>query len=107
MVRNLMALVIAGVFSAQISVAAGGAQDGAQPPQETTIEGCLQGTANEGEFILVDDEKSTYQVQAAEGVELAPHVNHRVALTGTVEKTDASLVIKAKGLKMMSASCSQ
>jgi hypothetical protein len=107
MVRNLMAIVVVGVISAQISMAAGTAQEGAQQPEESTVAGCLQAGSNEGEFVLVNDEKATYQVQAAEGVEVAPHVNHRVELTGIVEKTESSLIMKAKALKMVSTSCSQ
>jgi hypothetical protein len=107
MVRNLMALVIVGVFSAQVSMNSAAAQEGAQQPEESTIAGCLQAGSNEGEFVLVNDEKTTYQVQAAEGVAVAPHVNHRVELTGTVEKTESSLIIKAKAMKMVSTSCSQ
>ena len=107
MVRNVMALVVVGVFSAQLSMTAGSAQEGAQQPEESTIAGCLQTGPNEGEFVLVTDEKTAYQVQPAEGVEVAPHVNHRVELTGTVEKTESSLIIKAKTLKMVSTSCSQ
>ena len=56
-------------------------------------------------FVLVNDEKTTYQVHAAEGVEIAPHANHRVELTGTVEKTESTLIFKAKALKMLSTSC--
>ena len=107
MVRNVMALVVVGVLSAQLSMTAGRAQEGAQQPEESTIAGCLQAGSNEGEFVLVNDEKTTDQVQAAEGVEVAPHLNHRVELTGTVEKTESSLIIKAKALKMVSTSCSQ
>jgi hypothetical protein len=107
MVRNLIALVVVGVFSAQVSMTSGAAQEGAQQPEESTIAGCLQAGSNEGEFVLVNDEKTTYQVHAAEGVEVAPHVNHRVELTGTVERTETSLIIKAKALKMVSTSCSQ
>ena len=107
MVRNVMALVVVGVLSAQLSMTAGRAQEGAQQPEESTIAGCLQAGSKEGEFVLVNDEKTTYQVQAAEGVEVAPHVNHRVELTGTVEKTESSLIIKAKALTMVSTSCSQ
>jgi hypothetical protein len=107
MVRNLMALVMVGVFSSQISMNSAVAQEGAQQPEESTIAGCLQTGSKEGEFVLVNDEKTTYQVQAAEGVDVAPHVNHRVELTGTVEKTESSVIIKAKALKMVSTSCSQ
>jgi hypothetical protein len=107
MVRNLIALVMVGMFSAQISITAGAAQDGAQQSEESTIAGCLQAGSNDGEFVLVNDDKAIYQVHAAEGVEVRPHVSHRVEITGTVEKTESSLVIKAKALKMVSTSCSQ
>lgn len=107
MFRNLMALVIVAACIAPVSMGAGEAQEGAQEPKETTIAGCLQAGSNEGEFVLVNDEKTTYQVQAADGVEVAPHVNHRVELTGTVEMTESSLIIKATALKMVSTACSQ
>ena len=107
MVRHLMALAVFGVFSSQISMNSAVAQEAAQQPEDSTIAGCLEAGSNEGEFVLVNDEKTTYQVQAAEGVEVAPHVNHRVELTGTVEKTESSVIIKAKALKMVSTSCSQ
>jgi hypothetical protein len=107
MVRSLIVFAIVAMFSTHISLAARSAQDGAQQPEETTVAGCLQAGSKEGEFVLVNDEKTTYQVQAAEDLEVAPHVNHRVELTGTVEKTESSLVMKAKALKMVSTSCSQ
>jgi hypothetical protein len=54
---------------------------------------------------LVTDEKQTYQVQGGERVELAPHVNHRVELTGTIEKSETSALVKATALKMVASSC--
>ncbi len=107
MFRNVMALVIVGMCIAPVSMGAGEAQEGTQEPKETTIAGCLQAGPNEGEFVLVNDEKTTYQVQAVDSVEVAPHVNHRVELTGTVEMTESSLIIKATALKMVSTACSQ
>jgi hypothetical protein len=77
----------------------------AAQPEESTIAGCLQRGANEGEFILVADDKQTYQIQPADGVELAAHANHRVELTGTVEKTETNAVVKASALKMVATSC--
>lgn len=77
----------------------------AQEQQETTIAGCLQTSTNPGSFVLVADDKQTYQVQAAENVELGPHANHRVELTGTVEKSDDNNVLKATALKMVKGSC--
>lgn len=105
MPRHIMVLVAAAMFVGQVVLHAVPAQQSAQPPEDTTIVGCLQAGANTGEFVLVNDEKATYQVHAAEGVEIAPHVNHRVELTGTIEKTESSMIFKAKGLKMVSTSC--
>ena len=65
MVRNLMALVVVGVFSVQISMTTGTAQESAQQSEESTISGCLQAGSNEGEFVLVNDEKTTYQATAS------------------------------------------
>jgi hypothetical protein len=89
---------------ASIAVASQPLQVAAQA-EETTIAGCLQKGANEGEFMLVGDDKQTYQVQAAESVELPPHANHRVELTGTVEKSETSPILKASTLKMVADSC--
>ena len=55
--------------------------------------------------MLVVDDKQTYHIQPAEGVELAPHANHRVELTGTIEKTETNSVLNAKALKMVATSC--
>ena len=73
-------------------------------PKETTVTGCLEQGASADHFVLVE-ENTTYQVQAAEGIDLAPHLNHRVELTGTVEMTESSLVFNARGLKMVATSC--
>ena len=105
MVRHMMLLIASGMLVGQIALRAEVGQESAQQPEETTVVGCLQAGANTGEFVLVNDEKVTYEVQAAEGVEIAPHVNHRVELTGTVEKTESSMIVKAKALKMVSTSC--
>ena len=86
------------------------ATPGAQAPaadaaQETTVAGCLQTVADEGGFVLVTDDKQTYHIQATEGVELAPHANHRVELTGSVEKSETNTVLKVTALKMVASSC--
>lgn len=77
----------------------------ARQVQDSTLAGCLQAVADSGDFILVTDDKETYQVQAAEGVDLAPHANHRVELTGTIEKSELTALIKATALKMVAALC--
>jgi hypothetical protein len=105
MVRHIIVLVVSAMFVGQAAIYAVPAQEGAQQPEDATVVGCLQAGANTGEFVLVNDERTTYQVHAAEGVEIAPHVNHRVELTGTIEKTESSMILKAKALKMVSTSC--
>ena len=107
MVRRIIVLLVSAMFIAQVALGTTPAQEGAQQPEETIVVGCLQAGANTGEFVLVNDEKTTYRVDAAEGVELAPHVNHRVELTGTIELTESSMLFKAKALKMVSTSCAQ
>jgi len=72
---------------------------------DVTVAGCLKAGAKDGEFVLVVDDKVTYQIQPAEGLDLAPHANHRVELTGTVEKSETTSILKAKALKMVAASC--
>ena len=105
MVRHIMVLVVSAMFVGPVALNAVRAQESAQQPEDTTVVGCLQTGANTGEFVLVNDEKTTYQVHAAEGIEIAPHINHRVELTGTSEKTESSMIFKAKALKMVSTSC--
>ena len=103
--RNFMVFVVSAMLVGAGALSGERAQEGAQQPEGTTVVGCLQAGANAGEFVLVNDEKTTYQVHAAEGVEVAPHLNHRVELSGTIEKTESSLIFKAKALKMVSTSC--
>ena len=105
MMRHMIALAVSAMFVGQIALAAELPQEGAQQPEDTTIVGCLQPGANTGEFVLVNDEKTTYQVHAAEGVDVTPHLNHRVELTGTIEKTESGMIFKANALKMVSTSC--
>ena len=107
MIRRMIVLLVLAMFIGQVELRAVPTQEAVQQPEETTVAGCLQAGANTGEFVLVHDEKTTYQVHAAEGVDVAPHVNHRVELTGTIEKTESTLIFKAKALKMVSTSCAQ
>ena len=78
---------------------------GAAQSEEVTIAGCIKAATTEGQFIFAADDKQAYQIQAAEGVEVAAHLNHRVELTGVVEKKDETAVFKASALKMVAASC--
>ena len=104
MMRRFVARVIALTLLVTVSLP-GYTVSIAGQSEDSTVAGCLQAGTQDGEFVLVADDKQTYQVQAAEGVELSPHANHRVELTGTIEKSETSAVIKAKALKMVAASC--
>ena len=104
MLRNIVArLIIAAVFVSVVLVDR--TVTAARQLDDSTAAGCLQAGAAEGEFVLVVDDKLTYQIQPAEGLDLAPHANHRVELTGTIEKTETSAILKAKSLKMVATSC--
>lgn len=76
----------------------------AQAAQSTTLEGCLAAGANDGEFALTAG-RQRYAVVAAAGVDLSAHVNHKVQITGTVEGSGASNVLKASAVKMIATSC--
>jgi len=73
--------------------------------EQTTVVGCLRAGADAGEFVLVDDEQMAYQVRPAEDLDLSAHLNHRVELTGTTEKTGDTTVLTATALKMVATSC--
>jgi hypothetical protein len=73
--------------------------------EQTTIAGCVQMDAERNQFVLLADDKATYHIQAAEGVDVASHANHRVELTGTVEKNEQSNVLKVTALKMVASTC--
>ena len=98
-------LLVVGIFVGHVCLDADLRQERAQQAEETTVAGCLQAGTNSGEFVLVQDDKTTYQVQAAEGVEISAHLNHRVELSGTIEKTESSTIFNAKAVKMLSESC--
>lgn len=76
----------------------------AQAAQSTTIEGCLAGGEKEGEFALTAG-RQRYAVVAGAGVDLSAHLNHKVQLTGTVEGSGSSNVLKASAVKMIATSC--
>jgi hypothetical protein len=105
MVRHLAVAAFAVAALIQhVGVHAQSPQAGAQAEQ-TTIIGCLRAGANDSEFVLVNDEQVTYQVQTTNELDLASHLNHRIELTGTVEKTDTATIFKASALKMVATSC--
>lgn len=73
--------------------------------QGATLEGCLFSGSATGEF-LVSTGSERHTVVAGQGVDLAAHVNHRVELTGALEKGKAGQVFRATAVRMVAASCS-
>lgn len=72
--------------------------------QATTLEGCLGAGAKDGEFVLAAG-ADRYVVIPAAGVQLAAHLNHKVQLTGAVEKGSTGSVLRASAVRMVSTSC--
>ena len=74
-------------------------------PEDSMVAGCLQSGTQEEQFVVVADDDQTYQVQPVGGITLAPYVNQRVQLTGTLEKSDAETVVRAKAVNIVAESC--
>ena len=106
--RILIAGLVAFTFAlGAVAVAQQPAEGGTQS-ETTTVAGCLKAGTDAGQFVLVLGDGKQYQVQAAEGaegVDLAAHENHRVELTGTLDKNATDPVLKATALKMVATSC--
>jgi hypothetical protein len=75
-----------------------------QQAQAATVEGCLEKGTRAGEFNLIAADQR-YLVVPAEGVDLMAHIDHRVQLTGTVERGSTGSVLRASGLKMIAPTC--
>lgn len=100
-------------------------QDRLQPPPDPTFEGCLAKSATDGVWLLTNARAISGTIVGAglrfrvipdtKGIELVPHVNHVVQVTGPVEGTipaqgkqvqEADLPqIRAKSLAMVSNEC--
>ena len=61
--------------------------------------------SNDGELLLVATDEQTYRIEAAAELSVASHLNHRVELTGIVEKAEAAATLKVRALKMVADSC--
>ncbi len=106
-------LITSAVFSALLLGVAPGAVSRAQAvpwpalaqaAQSTTVEGCLARGAKDGEYAITAGQQR-YAVVAGAGVDLSAHLNHKVQLTGTVEGSGASNVLRASAVKMIATSC--
>lgn len=100
-------------------------QEKPKPPADPVFEGCLAKSSTEGTFLLTNARAVNGTIVGTglrfrvmpdnKGVELMPHVNHVVQITGPVEGTmppagkqvaEPELPqIRAKGLSMISNEC--
>jgi hypothetical protein len=103
--RTLIAGLAALALTVGGAVAAQQPPEGSSQPETTTVTGCLKAGTNSGEFVLTVEDGKQYRVQAAEGVELGPHENHRIEVTGTLDKSGTEPVLKATAVKMVATSC--
>lgn len=89
-------------LTAAVSLASVGVIARAQDP---SVVGCLKSGAEATAFVLETDDQISYRVEAGDGVELSPHVNQRVEVTGSIDKTESDATLKATAIKMVAASC--
>jgi hypothetical protein len=97
--RIIAGLVFACVFN--IGAHAQGA------PQEHTMTGCLAKGDDAGTFKLTNLQKGPKEVVIAETTaDLAPHLGHKVEITGVaVPGKDKTHTMKVTAVKMISATC--
>lgn len=115
------------VFAVSLLTPAGfqAPQEKPKPPTEPAFEGCLAKSSTEGTFLLTNARAVSgtivgtglkFRVMADnKGVELLPHVNHVVQITGPVEGTippagkpvpeNELPQLRAKGLSMIANEC--
>jgi hypothetical protein len=77
-------------------------------PKEHSMTGCLQKGADAGTFKLTNLEKGPQTVEIAESTpNLAPHVTHKVEITGTATtgKDPKAHTMKVTAVKMVSGTC--
>ena len=106
-------LITSAVFSALLLGVAPGAVSRAQAvpwpalaqaAQSPAVEGRLARGAKDCEYAIPAGQQR-YAVVAGAGVDLSAHLNHKVQLTGTVEGSGASNVLRASAVKMIATSC--
>ena len=86
-----------------------GQNNSAKHADETTIQGCLNGSGSS--FTLTDKSGKAYQLEG-DASKLTDHVGHEVQLIGTqsagsASSSDAQPTFTVKKLKMLAASCSK
>jgi hypothetical protein len=101
MKRSAMAaLMLAGILGFGLK---GQTQDA---PKEHSMTGCLAKGDADGTFKLTDLAKGPKEVNIAETTaKLAPHVGHKVEITGTAIPGQPGHTMKVTAVKMISPTC--
>jgi hypothetical protein len=79
------------------------AQD--KPPQEHSMTGCLEKGATAGTFRLTNVEKVKTVDIAASKADLAPHLGHKIEITGTALPGKETHTMNVSAMKMVSPTC--
>jgi len=100
---GMMALVVAFVIGFGPLAEA---QAQAQAPAEHAMTGCLRAGAEAGKFRLTDLAQGPMTVEIAETTaNLAPHVGHKIEITGTRIAEAPGHTMKVTAMKMVAAAC--
>src|SRR5581483_3331233 len=86
--------------TSQSSTGQSGSSSSSASGQQTTVQGCLQGSA--GSYTLTSDSGTSYQLQG-DTSKLSDHVGHEVAITGT-PSASSSATAPSSGTSSSSAS---
>jgi len=99
-----VAIVLLAVF---VSAPAVAAQESGAAPKEHSMTGCLQKGTEANTFQLTDLEKGPKTVEIVETTaNLAPHVGHKVEITGTATKgKEGTHSMKITAVKMIAPTC--
>jgi hypothetical protein len=105
-IRNVAAAGLV-LLAVSLTTPVAKAQEAGAAPKEHSMTGCLQKSA-EGSFTLMNTaEKGPKTVDIAESTaNLAPHVGHKVEITGTATKgKEGAHTMKITAVKMLSPTC--
>ena len=104
--RTIAAAVVLAFGLAVVAVAAQAPQQGQQKPAgEHSMTGCLQKGASANTFRLTNVEKVNNVDIAESKADLAPHLGHRIEITGTVVPGKETHTMNVTAMKMVSTTC--
>lgn len=100
---GMMALVVACVLGLGPLAQA---QEQQRPPGEHSMTGCLRAGTEAGKFRLTDLAQGPMTVEIAETTaNLAPHVGHKIEITGTRITDAPGHTMRVTAMRMVAAQC--